>query len=88
MNFKLKGNSLMNTNVVSPKIVYAEFSDEIEPKTIKTIVETLNSGHEMLRIYEQYRDFMHINNILEMIQAMESVFKKYDYKLYEIKRGK
>ena len=88
MKFKLKGRTLLNADIKSPEISYDEFSAAIEPKVIKTMVETLNSGHEMLMLYKQYRDNLHISNMVEMVQKMEAVFKKYDYKLYEIRRQK
>jgi hypothetical protein len=86
MNYKLKGNIMLNGDIISPEIPIAEFSDELISSQKHRIVITLNHGHEMLMLYKQLRENMHIVFVTEMLTKMEDVFSKYDYAMFELSK--
>ena len=88
MNFKLVGTKLINGDIISPEIPYAEFSCVVSHSTMLNIVANLNYGHELLMIYKEYRDNMHIASVVSMLEKMEGIFAEYDYELHRIMRIK
>jgi len=84
MRTKRKGNKLLDANIISPDAVYATFNDDLCSKTKDEIVLFINYGSEMLSIYKQHRDSLHIVNVVEMLKKMEEVFHEFDEK----KKGK
>ena len=86
MNFKIKNRTLVNADIVSPVIAYAEFSTDLAPAYCKEIVETLNYGHEMLRLYKAYRNNLSLGLAADMVEKMELIFRAWDYKLFEIRK--
>ena len=86
MHFKLIGNTMINGDIVKPEIPYAVFSDDLNRAEMKKIIANLNYGNDMLLLYKQYRGKMHIKTIIEMIEKMESIFRKFDYEMYEIRK--
>ena len=83
MNFKLKGNYLLNADIVYPETIYATFSKELTPVAAKELVLNLNYGHDLLMVYKQFRDNLHITNVVEMLKRMDALLREYDYKVYE-----
>ena len=88
MNFKLKDRTLLDADIISPDMPYAEFDPDLARNVPKNIVNSLNNGHEMLMIYKKYRDDLHVVNVVEMIKQMEDIYRAYDRTEFEIKRGK
>jgi hypothetical protein len=87
MNFKIKNRKLLNGDIISPEIVYAEFSDQIIDGQAENIVNALNHGHDMLMIYKEMRDNLHISNVVEMLSRLESAYAKWDARDFQIRRG-
>jgi hypothetical protein len=77
---------MINGDIVKPEIPYAVFNDDLNPAEMKKIIANLNYGNDMLLIFKQYRDNLHIMNVIEMITRMEEVFRKYDYEMFEIRK--
>lgn len=71
MNYKVKNRKLLNADIISPEIVYAEFSNELVDGEAERMVNSMNFGHEMLSIYDDFRDNMHVVNVVEMLKRME-----------------
>lgn len=86
MNYKLKGRTLLNGDMISPEISYAQFNAELHIETAKTLVNTLNNGHKMIMAYRQHRDNMHITNVVALLEKLESIYKEYEYREYEIRQ--
>ena len=86
MNFKLVGNKMINGDIVSPEIPYAVFDDGLNRADMKKIIANLNYGNDMLLVYQQYRENLHIANVVEMLKQLEKVFCKFDYEMYEIRK--
>lgn len=87
-NFKLKDRTLLNADIASPEISYAEFSKVLCKKDVKDIINELNFGSKMLDIYERNRSNMHITSVVEMLKEMEECFYAYNKERFEIKMGK
>ena len=87
MNFKLKGRTLLNGDFKSPDMPYAVFDDGVGKQVVKEIVCNLNKGSELLSIYKQYRDNMHIKNITDMLSKMEEVYRQFNQEIDSIKRS-
>ena len=68
------------------RFVMAEFSSELNKADQKTIVATLNHGDDMLKLYKQYRDNLHISNVQEMIEHMEGIYRMWSYQMIKIGR--
>ncbi len=86
MNMKLKGNVMLNGDVLSPDMPVATFDEGLVPQYKHKIVETLNAGHEMLMIYKQYRDNLSLPQVIGMLERMEKIYNKYSYFLFEIQK--
>lgn len=86
MNFRLKDRTLLNGDIISPEIPYAEFSPEITETAIHEMVSAMNSGHEMLMLYKELRNNMHILNVCRFLERMDVVYAKYERELFEIRR--
>jgi hypothetical protein len=87
MNFKLKGTILLNGDISFPEIPYAEFSKDLDPSIMKSMVLTLNHGHDMLMIYKQYRYNINVKRLAEMFDKMEEIYQKYSFGIYTNKKG-
>ena len=83
MNFKLKDRTLLNADIISPDMPYAEFDPDLARNVPKNIVNSLNNGNEMLMIYKQFRDDLHIVNVVEMLKQMEEIYRAYDRTEFE-----
>lgn len=83
-NVKIKGNKLLNADMISPDMVYATFDDGLCKQVMEDIANELYYGSRMLDLYEQYRSNMHISNISEMFDLMESLFYNYSVKKQDI----
>jgi len=92
MNTKVKGNLLLNADLIAPETssigVYATFSDGLTRQTKREISLAINYGSEMLQIYEMNRNNLHVVNVVEMLEKMEEVFKKFDCERFEVRRGR
>jgi hypothetical protein len=82
MNYKLKGRTLLHGDVTQPETVIAEFSDKLTRTSAKELVAAMNYGHDLLMLYKQHRDNLHVVNVVTMLQAMESVYKQWDAEVY------
>jgi len=87
LNFKIKNRKLLNADIISPEIEYAEFSDELTPGTAERLVNSMNQGDEMMMIYKQMRDDMHIANVLNMLERMEHIYAIWTQEDFNIRRG-
>lgn len=87
MNFKIKDRKLLNADIISPEIVYAEFSDALVDGVAEGMVNSMNCGHEMLTIYSDFRDDLHITNVADMLKKMESVYQKWVSETHMIRRN-
>jgi len=88
MNFKLKGRTLLNGDIIQPEIPYATFSDDLNKEDAKRIVCNLNHGHDLMMIYKECRTNLHVKSVVEMLERMEKVFLQYDSEMYLISKGK
>ena len=86
MNFRIKNRKLLNADIISPEIVYAEFSSELVESQAECMVNAMNNGHDMLLIYKEMRDDMHIVNVMEMLNRMERIYAKWVEREYQIQR--
>jgi hypothetical protein len=82
MKLKLKKNKVIDGDIKSPEMEIATFSDELCEDVKKNIISTANHGSYMLKIYALYRNNMHICDVVEMLEKMEKVYKKYDNDVY------
>jgi len=87
MNLKLKNNKIIDGDIKSPEIEIATFSDELCEDVKKNIISTANHGSYMLKLYSQYRNNMHICNIVEMLEKMEKIYNYYDMEIYSTKKS-
>ena len=87
MNFKIKNRKLLNADTISPEIVYAEFSDQLAPGEAERMANSLNRGHEMLMIYDEMRDSLHIVNVVDMLKRMEDVYNDWVNETHRIRRS-
>lgn len=87
MNFKIKNRKMLNADIISPEIVYASFSDELVDGVAEGMVNSMNCGHEMLTIYSDFRDDLHITNVADMLKKMEAVYQKWSEEDYRIRRS-
>lgn len=88
MNTKLKGNLLLNADIITPETSYATFNDGLTRQTKKEIVLAINYGQEMLNIYEANRNNLHVVNVVDMLKKMEEVFSKFSYDRFEARRDR
>ena len=86
MNHKLKGYSLIHGDIISPEVAIAEFNNGISKSSIKEMVAAMNHGHEMLMVYKQHRDNMHIGNVVSMLEHMEKIYRQWDNEVFVIRR--
>ncbi len=87
MNLKLEKNKIIDGDIKSPEMEIATFSDELCEDVKKNIISTANHGSYMLRIYDLYRNNMHICNIVEMLEKMEKVYNNYNMEIYSTKKA-
>jgi hypothetical protein len=86
MNHKLKGNKIIHGDIISPETEIATFNSSFGKKYQKQIVSALNHGHDMLMLYQTYRDNMRIANVVEFLDKAEKIFQKYDEEIYNSMR--
>lgn len=85
MNHRLKGRTLLHGDILNDTSI-AEFSDALTEQAIHRMVNAMNYGDEMLRLYQGCRENMHIANILPMLEKMEEVYRNWDEAEYNAKR--
>ena len=83
MKHELHGSKLIHGDIKDPKIEIAEFTNVLKRCDQKSLVVTLNNGDDMLRLYQKYRDNLHINSVVELLEQMEEVYQKWNYEMYE-----
>lgn len=87
MKFKLKGRTLLNADIISPDMPYAQFDDGVTSDTVREIVNTLNCGEDMLDAYAQHADNLHITSVVELLAKLDEIYRRYDTNRYRIRRG-
>jgi hypothetical protein len=81
------GDKLLNEDVISPEFVYATLNEKLTEQAKVEIFVTLRCGAQMLDLYRATRDNMHISNIADMLEKMETIHHYFDYEVYAVKRG-
>ena len=82
MKHKLVDSKLILGDILDPQIEIAVFSN-ITKIAQKEVVSTLNNGDDMLKLYKQYRNNLHINSVVELLEKMEEIYQKWEYEMYE-----
>ena len=82
MKHKLVDSKLILGDILDPQIEIAVFSN-ITKIAQKEVVSTLNNGDDMLKLYKQYRNNLHINSVVELLEKMEEIYQKWEYEIYE-----
>ena len=88
MNYKLKGRTLLNGDIISPEIPIAEFSDALAKGESGRIVAHLNAGWKMLLAYEAGRDSLHIKDAVTLLDKLESIYQEYEGEMQKVRRLK
>ena len=84
---KRNGNQILNANSSDgTPLEIAEFSDNLTKDAKNKFVTNHNFGIKFLEIYQAHRDFMHIQNILEMLEKLENVYGEYSFEMEENRR--
>jgi len=86
MNHRLVGNKIIHGDIISPDLVIATFSNQFCKEYQKQLVNSLNHGHEILMLYKQYRDNLHITNVLELLEKIEKEYLQWSSNEYQIRR--
>lgn len=79
-NVGLSGNKLINKDFKTPEVVYAEFSGDLSKQTKKEIVNVIDIGSKMIQAYKSRRDNLHVVNVVELIEELESLFNAFEIK--------
>ena len=87
MKLRRKGESILMQDILSPDMPVAKFCGNLVKPSADMLVLEHNAGTEVLALYEQYRDNLHVTQVVEMLTKMESVFHEYDKARYAIKRS-
>ena len=82
MKHKLIDSKLIHGDIADPQTEIAVFSN-ITKIAQKEVVSTLNNGDDMLKLYKQYRNNLHINSVVELLEKMEEIYQKWEYEMYE-----
>lgn len=85
-NHKLKDNKLIEGGILEPEHAIAEFTDVFTKSYQKKIVASLNYGDEMLNVYSEYGGSMHINNVVELMQKLDKIWREWSYEVYSASR--
>ena len=86
MRTKVKGNLLLNADIITPEKPYAVFDDSLTKQAKKELSLAINYGCEMLKNYKSFRDNLHIVSVVDMLKNMEEVFQKFDHERFEALR--
>lgn len=87
MKTKIKGNLLLNADVIVPELAYATFSDSLTMQTKKEISLILDYGHEILQCYAVGRDNLHVANVTRMLERMEGIYRLFAAEMYAAQRS-
>jgi len=79
-NYKLKGNNIINADFADPGLVIGSFNDKLLETEKKKIGNDLVYGREMLEIYKEWRDGLHIIDVVNALKKMEFVFTDWKHK--------
>jgi hypothetical protein len=79
-NYKLRGNDIVNADFADADIVIGSFRDGLLEAEKKKIINDLVYGREMLEIYEECRDSLHIVDVVNALKKMEFVFTDWKHK--------
>lgn len=69
-------SAIISGDFESPEYKIAEFTDQFTEKAKRQLILNHNYGAQMIEIYEQHRENMHISNVSDMIQKMEKVHEQ------------
>jgi hypothetical protein len=86
MKHRLEGYTLIHGEIISPEVVIAKFNPGLTLATVKEMVAALNHGHEMLMLYKQHRDNMHIANVAVMLERMETICMQWNMDVFAARR--
>lgn len=76
-NYKLHGNKILNIDF-KEHFVVGSFNNVLTREIKKKLILDLVYGREMLQVYKNYRDDLHITAVVEMLQEMEDIFADWD----------
>jgi hypothetical protein len=79
-NYKLRGNDIVNADFADPGLVIGSFNDQLLEAEKKKIINDLVYGREMLEIYKECRDSLHIIDVVNALKKMEFVFTDWAHK--------
>lgn len=79
-NYKLRGNDIVNADFADPGLVIGSFNDQLLEAEKKKIINDLVYGREMLEIYKECRDSLHIVDVVNALKKMEFVFTDWAHK--------
>jgi hypothetical protein len=79
-NYKIKGNDIINADFADPGLVIGSFNDKLLETEKKKIVNDLVYGREMLEIYKECRDGLHIIDVVNALKKMEFIFTDWAHK--------
>lgn len=79
-NYKLKGNNIINADFADPGLVIGSFNDKLLETEKKKIINDLVYGREMLEIYKECRDSLHIVDVVNALKKMEFIFTDWKHK--------
>lgn len=86
MKFKLDGNVLLNADIESPHMPYAEFSHDLCRDVPRKIVSELNHGSAVLNILGRYHGVNDFIMTTEMVKELKDAYSQYSFNRYVIER--
>jgi len=86
VKFKLDGTTLLNADIESPHLPYAEFSDDLCQDIPRKIVSELNHGSAVLAILGKYHGETNFHVITEMVKELKDAYSRYSFDQYRIER--
>lgn len=86
MKFKLDGTTLLNADIESPHLPYAEFSDNLCQDVPRKIVSELNHGSAVLNILGKYHGMNDFVMVVEMVKELKDAYCRYSFDQYRIER--
>ena len=76
MKVQRKGILLFDDILEGAKRKVAQLTPDLTNQCMNEIVIGINQGYIMLKLYESYRDNLHIANVMDMLKQMEEIYKE------------
>jgi hypothetical protein len=87
MHYKIKNRTLLNAEIVSPDIPYAEFSTDLTKESVEKIVAALNFGCQAAGVYGKYRNHTTLQSTVDMLEELERAYKEYSIATFNARRN-